>query len=119
MPLLKRKPSDYIGEMYFSSQPMEMVGNRESFELTFKLINAETQLLYASDFPHWDMDLPITIYDLPFINEQAKRNILGGNAQRVFNFEPIYSPQKLVRRAAANGTGESTVREAALPSAPA
>jgi hypothetical protein len=39
-------------EMYYSSQPMEMSTNRESLELTFKLINAETQLLYASDFPH-------------------------------------------------------------------
>ncbi len=100
VPMLKRKPSEYMREMYYSSQPMEMVDNRESLELTFKLINAETQLLYASDFPHWDMDLPSTIYDLPFLSEQAKRNILGGNAQRLFNLEPIYSPQKLARRAA-------------------
>jgi predicted TIM-barrel fold metal-dependent hydrolase len=98
--MLKRKPSDYMREMYYSSQPMEMVDNRESLELTFKLINAETQLLYASDFPHWDMDLPSTIFDLPFLNEQAKRNILGGNAQRLFNLEPIFSSQKLARRAA-------------------
>ena len=46
------------------------------------------------------MDLPSTIYDLPFLNEQAKRNILGGNAKRVFNLEPIYSEAKLARRAA-------------------
>ena len=35
--------------------------------------------------------------------EEQKRNILGGNAQRLFNLEPIYSPQKLARRAAGNG----------------
>ena len=103
MPLLKRKPSEYMREMYYSSQPMEMVDNRESLELTFKLINADSQLLYASDFPHWDMDLPSTIYDLPFLSEQSKRNILGGNAQRLFNLEPIFSEQKLARRAAAAG----------------
>ena len=28
-PLLKRKPSEYIREMFFTSQPMEMVDNRE------------------------------------------------------------------------------------------
>ena len=67
-------------DMYFTSQPMEMVDNREALQLTFKMINAETQLLYSSDYPHWDMDLPSTIYDLPFLSEQAKRNILGGNA---------------------------------------
>jgi hypothetical protein len=64
---------------------MEMVNNREALELTFKMINAETQLCYSSDYPHWDTDLPSTIYDLPFLTEQAKRNILGGNALRLFN----------------------------------
>ena len=51
------------------------------------MISAETQLMYASDYPHWDMDLPSTIYDLPFLSEQAKRNILGLNAARAFGFE--------------------------------
>jgi len=44
------------------------------------MINAPTQLLYSSDYPHWDMDLPSTIYDLPFSIWTAKRAILGGNA---------------------------------------
>jgi uncharacterized protein len=35
---------------------MEMVDNRKALELTFEMINAETQLLYSSDYPHWDMD---------------------------------------------------------------
>jgi uncharacterized protein len=112
VPLLKRRPSEYIRDMYFSSQPMEQVENRESLELTFKLINAETQLLYASDFPHWDMDLPSTIYDLPFLSEQAKRNILGGNSQRLFNLTPILSPEKLARRAARANGGAGAAAEA-------
>jgi uncharacterized protein len=87
-------------EMFYSSQPMEQVHNREAHELTFKMINAETQLMYASDYPHWDMDLPSTIYDLPFVSEQGKRNILGGNAKRVFNLEPVLSEKKMQRRAA-------------------
>ena len=48
---------------------------------------ADTQLLYASDWPHWDFDAPSSITTLPFLNEQAKRNILGLNAARVFNLE--------------------------------
>jgi uncharacterized protein len=100
VPLLKRRPSDYMREMYYSTQPMEMVHNREALELTFKMINAETQLMYASDYPHWDMDLPSTIYDLPFLSETAKRNILGGNAKRVYNLEPVISEVKTKRLAA-------------------
>ncbi len=103
MPLLKRKPSEYMSEMYFTTQPMEMVGNREELELVFKRINADTQLLYSSDYPHWDMDLPSTIYDLPFLNEQQKRNILGGNAIKLFNLEPIISDAKKQRLAQRNG----------------
>jgi uncharacterized protein len=100
VPLLKRRPSDYMREMFYSTQPMEMVNNREALELTFKMISAETQLMYASDYPHWDMDLPSTIYDLPFLSESAKRNILGGNAKRFFNLEPVMSPLKAQRLAA-------------------
>ena len=100
VPLLKKRPSDYMREMYYSTQPMEMVHNREALELTFKMMNAETQLMYASDYPHWDTDLPSTIYDLPFLSEQAKRNILGGNAKRVFNLEPVISETKAKRLAA-------------------
>src|SRR5579871_2945736 len=84
-------------EMYYSTQPMEQINNKEALELTFKMMNAETQLLYASDYPHWDMDLPSTIYDLPFLNETQKRNILGGNAARVFNLDRTVSPLKQQR----------------------
>jgi predicted TIM-barrel fold metal-dependent hydrolase len=74
---------------------MEMVDNQEALELTFKMMNAETQLLYSSDYPHWDMDLPSVIYDLPFLADRAKRNILGENARRLFGLEPVFSDWKL------------------------
>jgi uncharacterized protein len=85
-PALKRRPSEYIGDMYFTSQPMEMT-DMGALETTFRMIRAETQLLYSSDYPHWDFDLPSTIYDLPFLSETAKRNVLGGNAMRVFGLD--------------------------------
>jgi len=85
-PALKKMPSDYMRDMFFSSQPMEMT-DMGALETTFRMIKADTQLLYSSDYPHWDFDLPSTIYDLPFLSEQAKRNILGGNAMRVFNLK--------------------------------
>ena len=49
-----------------------------------KAVDAKTQMLYASDWPHWDFDLPSTILDLPFLDEVSKRNILGLNAKRLF-----------------------------------
>jgi predicted TIM-barrel fold metal-dependent hydrolase len=85
-PLLKRRPSEYIAEMYFTSQPLER-SNLKLTEAAFDAINAKTQLLFASDWPHWDFDLPNSITSLPFLNEQAKRNILGLNAARLFNLD--------------------------------
>jgi hypothetical protein len=86
-PLLKTKPSDYMRRMYYASQPMERV-DEVALECTFRMINAETQLLYASDYPHWDFDLPSTVWDLPFLSEKAKHNILGGTAARLFKLPP-------------------------------
>ena len=85
-PLLKRLPSEYMREMYYTSQPLEK-SDLKLLEATMKAFNAETQLLYASDWPHWDFDPPSAITTLPFLSDQAKRNILGLNAARLFNLE--------------------------------
>src|SRR4029079_2025799 len=87
-PSLKRKPSEYMREMFYSSQPMEKPRDRSILEATFKMINAETQLMWSSDYPHWDFDLPSVVYDLPFLSETGRRNILGGTAAKVFGLDP-------------------------------
>jgi predicted TIM-barrel fold metal-dependent hydrolase len=92
-PLLKKKPSDYMRDMYYASQPLERV-DPAALECTFRMINAETQLLYASDYPHWDFDLPSTIWDLGFLSETAKHNILGGTAARLFGLKPRNEAQR-------------------------
>jgi predicted TIM-barrel fold metal-dependent hydrolase len=83
-PLLQRLPSDYMRDMYFTSQPMERTANARALEVTFEMIDAPNQLLYASDYPHWDFDLPSKIWDLPFLSDSDRRNILGLNAARLF-----------------------------------
>jgi predicted TIM-barrel fold metal-dependent hydrolase len=85
-PALKRPPSDYMREMYYTSQPMERA-DMQLLKATMTAMNADTQLLFASDWPHWDFDPPSSITRLPFLSEQAKRNILGLNAARIFNLE--------------------------------
>ena len=92
-PLLKKKPSDYMRDMYYSSQPME-IQDYQAMECTFRMMNAETQLLYSSDYPHWDFDLPSTIWDLPFLSEKGKHNILGGTAARLFKLPARNEKQK-------------------------
>ena len=86
-PLLKRLPSDYMREnCWYSSQPMERT-NMKATQLTLEMINAESQLLYSSDWPHFDFDTPSIVSRLPLLSEQAQRNILGLNAAKLFNLE--------------------------------
>jgi len=84
-PLLKRLPSDYIRDMFFTTQPFERLDNPAHIQAVFELMDGENQLLYSSDYPHQDFDLPAMIWDLPFLTEEAKRKVLGGNAMRLFN----------------------------------
>lgn len=86
-PLLTRLPSEYMREYYYTCQPLENTVHQDALAMTFDMINAETQLLYSSDYPHWDFDLPSVIYDLPFLRQQAKRNILGETAGKLFGLE--------------------------------
>lgn len=83
-PMLTQPPSEYIRKMFYTSQPMERPKDMSVLQTTFEMIDAETQLLYSSDYPHWDFDVPSVIWDLPFLSEQGKRNILGLNAARLF-----------------------------------
>ncbi len=92
-PLLKKKPSDYMRDMYYSVQPME-IQDMEALECTFRMMDAENTLLYASDYPHWDFDLPSTIWDLPFVSDRARHNILGGTAHKLFKLPPRNEAQK-------------------------
>jgi uncharacterized protein len=92
-PSLKKKPSEYMRDMYYSSQPME-IQDMDALQTTFRMMDAENRLLYASDYPHWDFDLPSTISDLPFLSEKAKHNILGGTAARLFKLPPRNEKQK-------------------------
>lgn len=82
-PLLTKLPSDYMRDMFYTSQPLE-VTDVGLLEGTFRAIDAENTLMYSSDWPHWDFDVPGRIMSIPFLSDQGKRNILGENARRVF-----------------------------------
>lgn len=93
-PLLKRLPSQYLGEQIFlGSQPIETPRTMRQLKATFEMIDAKNTLMFATDWPHWDYDEPSAIADLPFLDEEARRNIMGETALRVFRFGvPLSQP---------------------------
>ena len=72
-PALKRLPSEYMRDMYYTTQPLER-SNLKLTQATMEAINAETQLLYASDWPHWD-------FDPPAVGDDAAVPVGSGQAQ--------------------------------------
>ncbi|MGE5538314.1 MAG: amidohydrolase family protein [Gemmatimonas sp.] len=86
-PLLKEKPSHYMKRMFYCSQPLESPDDPQALEVAFRAIDADTQLVWGSNFPAHNFDVPATIWDLPFLSEQAKANILGGTALKLFNID--------------------------------
>ena len=66
----------------------------EESVLTFEAIDAENQLLWCSDWPHWDFDVPSVIWDLPFLDERKKRKILGENAAELFGLDNPYAAKQ-------------------------
>jgi predicted TIM-barrel fold metal-dependent hydrolase len=88
-PLLTRMPSDYIRDFFYTTQPYDPLPTAEQNRMLLELVSGETQLLYSSDYPHQDFDLPTTITSLDFLSDDARRSILGGNAARLFGLPDV------------------------------
>jgi len=82
-PHLRARPSEYLtaGRIYYSCEPDEkMVGT------VVDLVGAD-RIMYASDYPHWDMTYPESaalIQKRGDLSDEAKRKILVENALRFY-----------------------------------
>jgi uncharacterized protein len=85
-PLLKRLPSEYMMDFFYGTQPMEEPNDIKHLEMMFGMIDAPNTLVYSSDYPHWDFDMPSRITNLPFLDDASKAKILGGNAVDLYRF---------------------------------
>ena len=82
-PVLRKKPSDYVrsGNIYFSCEADECL-----LPQAMKLIG-DNQIVYASDFPHWDGSYPHSIGELrerEDLSAAQKSKVLGDNARRFY-----------------------------------
>jgi len=92
-PLLKNLPSEYMNtNCFYTSQPLEQ-SNKKAVETTFELVKAKTQLLFATDWPHFDFNSPRTIYDMSLFERKSKRRLLDLNAARLFGL-PVAPHQR-------------------------
>jgi uncharacterized protein len=87
-PLLKMKPSEYMksGRVYISCEPDEKM-----LPYVLDFFPSEN-ILYASDYPHWDGGFPETVSklaDRKDLSEDIKRRIFFDNPQRFYDFKAV------------------------------
>ncbi len=85
-PECKQDPSHYITghNVFYGCEPDE-----KTIGYVVGEIGSET-IMYASDYPHWDMSWPDSgslIWERSDLTQEAKANILGNNAQRFYGLE--------------------------------
>jgi predicted TIM-barrel fold metal-dependent hydrolase len=81
--LLRQPPSEYVksGRIYFSCEADEPL-----LPQALAFVGAD-QIVYASDFPHWDHSYPRSLKELADradIDGEDKRKILAANARRLY-----------------------------------
>jgi len=82
-PHLRMAPSEYIKRnVWFTSQPMEEPANPQHLADLIGWIGLD-RLLFASDYPHWDFDDPMTALPIRLDAEQS-RAFYRGNAAAVY-----------------------------------
>lgn len=83
-PHIKRPPSEYIrSNVWLATQPVEEPEVASQLGDVIHWIG-DDRLLFATDYPHWDMDDPRYAFKYPLPRE-TQRKILSENAKEFFN----------------------------------
>jgi predicted TIM-barrel fold metal-dependent hydrolase len=90
VPNLKRRPSEYLREnFWFSTQPgIEPEHPHQAYEAfeQFERAGFGDKLMFATDYPHWDMDSPFDATPRRLTHE-VKQRILSGNAAALYRLD--------------------------------
>jgi len=86
LPMLEKKPSDYISEWYIGTHELEALPRRGDLAKLISLYQGEDHTMWASDWPHMERDLlaGFMYYDL---EESVRRKVLGENAARFLKLD--------------------------------
>ncbi len=86
VPYLTQRPSRYVRQFYFATQPVEEPEDPQDLVDIIRLYGGEDTTLFASDWPHHDFDHPRKVFQLPF-SPEVRRKVMGENALRFFKID--------------------------------
>lgn len=98
LPLVRRKPSEYVEDhIFFSTQPLDYPEDKLELTRAMEMMRADKLLLFSSDYPHWTYDDPTWV--LKHIPESMRDAIMFGNGIRLYKLPgtlPALDGQKRV-----------------------
>jgi predicted TIM-barrel fold metal-dependent hydrolase len=81
-PWMRKSPTEYVLEsVRFGSEPT-LETPKEHLNTMIELCHAETTLVFASDYPHWDSEEPRLVFG--HVDDELKRRIFRDNAKEFF-----------------------------------
>jgi len=81
VPGLVERPSDYLrNHLYFTTQPIEEPANGRDLMAVYEAVGLQKNIVWSSDFPHWDFDCPNRF--LPSCFSAAQRRRIYGITRR-------------------------------------
>lgn len=83
-PNLGRRPSEVIREhVWVTTQPIDEPPSTREFLAMIEMMEMDRQIMFATDYPHWDFDAPDRA--LPSaLGGELRRAILGENARALY-----------------------------------
>lgn len=85
-PWLAHPPSYYIKRnCFFTTQPREEPEKHSDLETLYKFGGVENNILYSSDYPHWDYDTPE--FAVRGLSEALKEKIMFKNAEALLGIK--------------------------------
>jgi uncharacterized protein len=89
-PWVRKRPSEYVVErLRFTTQPLEEPEPGQ-MQAMLDWLHAEKTILFASDYPHWDIDDPHHV--LTFLKTSLRERIFRTNAIETFGRLRVASP---------------------------
>jgi predicted TIM-barrel fold metal-dependent hydrolase len=89
VPLLEKSPEEHIREsFYFGTQPLEEPNDPSHIDQALRMVGADN-LLFASDYPHWDFDNPESIHSRfrSAFSAEEREKILWKNAAEAYGID--------------------------------
>lgn len=84
IPEVRERPSDIIRRNFWvTTQPMEEPTQRVFFRQLLDQMDMDDQVMFATDYPHWDFDAPDRAFPVE-LDAERKRKFMADNARALY-----------------------------------